>query len=144
MKNNPKIEELLDALQQILTFIQGSKEPIKITPELLANMKNLEKTTHDFQEATQKLFNLVETNFPGLNKQTLASPEIRSSDKQLIQRAHDIQKEAYILKFALLKARRKGTSKKHSLASQNPNKQQIRERRKLFKTIGGDKNWLPL
>ena len=53
----------------------------------------------------------MDIDIESAKKEILESPNIRSSDKQLIQRSKDIEREARVLKLALSKAKSKERGK---------------------------------
>lgn len=140
-KPKPTLEDLFSVINETLEIIQNHKGPIHLTPELLADIDKLGALVADFKENNQLLFEILDIDIESAKKEILESPNIRSSDKQLIQRSKDIEREARVLKLALSKAKSKERGKDRQ--SQGGTKEQ-KERRKLFKPLGGDKNWLPL
>lgn len=134
------MEDVLEAIQQTLDVIKNRKEPIKMTPELLADIEKLKQAVQSFQEDTDEIFDLLEIDVKQM--ETEGSSKLRSEEKQLIARAHDIEEEACMIQLALAKAHSQKGKKESS--GQTSGKQQTKERRKLFKSTGGDKKWLPL
>jgi hypothetical protein len=62
-----------------------------------------------------------------------------------MKHAEDIEKNAQVMKLALTQNRgRKRQGRQTQSKDQTEDKQQIRARRKLFKSIGGDQKWKPL
>ena len=146
MKNKPKhtLEDLFSTINETLEIIQNHKGPINMTPELLGDIDKLEAVVADFKENNQILFETLDIDIQNAKKEVLESTNIRSSDKQLIKRSEDIEKEARVIKHALSKAKSKIRGKhSQNLSSSGENKQK-KERRKLFKPLGGDKTWIPL
>jgi hypothetical protein len=147
MEKKPiSLEDLLSQINETMQIIQNHKGPINITPELLADIDKLEAATGDFKETSQALFNLLDINSESYKKEVLESSATRSSDKQLIKRAEDIAREARVMKLALSKSieRGKGRKRERLLSKNGDKQQQMKERRKLFKPLGGDQKWLPL
>jgi hypothetical protein len=141
-KPKPDIEDLLSSINEILDAIQKHKGPIKLTPDLISDIDKLEGMVKDFKECSEELFDMCDIDIESLKKEVIESPNIRSGDKQLIKRSEDIERDARVFKLALSKAKSKGRGKT-SKGKEN-DKRKIKERRKLFKQIGGDKTWLPL
>lgn len=146
MEDKPKstIEDLLVLIDQMLKAFSEHKGPIKMTPDIIADIDKLEAAVAIFQEDSNELLKLLDINPQELKTSILESVAIRSSDKQLIKRAEDIEREARVIKFALSKMRTKGLKNKRQSEQQDNAKKQIKQRRKLFKTIGGDQKWIPL
>ncbi len=144
-KKPDSLEDLLVQIRKTMEILQNHEGSIQITPDLLTDIEKLEAATTDFKETSQELFDLLDIDSEGYKKEVLESTTTRSSDKQLIRRAEDIAQEARVMKLALSKAIERGRgTRREKLPSQKGDKQQIKERRKLFKSLGGDKNWLPL
>jgi signal transduction protein with GAF and PtsI domain len=141
-KPEPSLEDLLEQINETLQVLQNHKGPIKMTPDLVADIEKLETAVTNFKEDSQELFEIFDIDIKELQQEILESDSVRSSDKQLIKRAKDIETEARVMKLALAKGienRRKSPKDK-----QMGDKRQMKERRKLFKTIGGDQKWIPL
>jgi hypothetical protein len=144
-KDKPTIEDLLAQIDETLKVIQNHKGPIHLSPDLLADIDKLESKVSDFKETSQPLFDLLEIDVPTQKKEILESSEVRSSDKQVLKHAEDIEKNARAMKLALTRSRGKKARGQHTQSKdQIENKEQIRARRKLFKSIGGDQKWKPL
>jgi hypothetical protein len=142
-KPEPTLENLLEQINETLQIIQNHKGPIKMTPDLVADIDKLETAVKDFKEDSQELFNMFDIDIKNLKQEVLESTQVRSSDKQLIKRAEDVEKEARVMKLALAKGREKRRKNKPE-SEKNVDKRQMKERRKLFKSIGGDQKWIPL
>lgn len=144
MENKPEstLQNLLEQIDATFQIIQNHKGPIKMTPDLVADIEKLESAVKNFKEDNQELFEILDIDIKELQQEVLESSDVRSSDKQLIKHAKDIETEARVMKLALTKSKNKrGKSPKEK---QDSEKRLIKERRKLFKTIGGDQKWLPL
>lgn len=146
MKKKPiSLEELLVQIHETMQLIQNPSGVMNITPELLADIDKFEAAIANLTDNSQALFDLAGIDSESYKKEILESPQVRSSDKQLIKRAEDTAQEAYVMKLALSKsiARGKERKKRETLHSKHGDKQ-MKERRKLFKPLGGDQKWLPL
>ena len=66
--------------------------------------------------------------------------------KQFLLHAKDMEQESLMLQKAFSQALEKSKKQKRSKKGEKDEaiEQQKKERRKLFKTIGGDKKWIPL
>lgn len=144
MENKPQatLQDLLEQIDATLQVIQNHKGPINMTPDLVANLEKLETAVAHFKEDNQELFDLFNIDIKELQKEILESNTARTSDKQLIQRAKDIETEARVMKLALAKG--KEERRKNPKDTKASEKRLIKERKKLFKTIGGDQKWIPL
>lgn len=143
-KPNPTIEDLLILIGDMVKNFSEHQGPIKMTPEILADIDKLEAAASIFKEDTEELFKILNINTKELKIDLLESSEIKTEDKQLIKRAEDIENDARVIKLALSKMQKKGRQSKSQAEDQESTKKQMKERRKLFKTIGGDQKWIPL
>lgn len=139
-KQQHSIGYLLMQLNEMIQLIQNHKGPIapNITPKVLADIKSLEETIHLFTEINETAFPTTPEDL----KQSLESSTLNPKDKQLIQRAENIANDAKNLQLVLSKAIERG-KKKRKGSKKNLSKYN-QERRKLFKPLGEDKNWIPL
>lgn len=147
----PILRGFLECIQKIMDIIQNSNKPIKITPELSEEVENFKTALREFKEAQDKisaLYNLDANDLKSMREEALASLNVKSSDKQLIKQALNLENEACAIALGLSLAREQKSKSRHkekkSTKEQNVNKRQIKERRKTFKSIGGDSKWIPL
>ncbi len=146
MKNQTSINHLLDQVEELIQTIKTDKKPP--SPSFNPQNSNVEievlkinlKALNDVQTDS---FNAAGADFDQLVKETLDSSTIDEKDKEWLLRAKKLEDETRLLELAFAKAKEKGKKEKRGKTSSG-GKQQIRERRKLFKTLGGDKKWIPL
>lgn len=146
MDNKPSMntDQLLRQIGEILEMIQNPKGPISqnITPEVLANLTELEAGVQFINQLNEWT---VESVGPENLKKNIEESIADSKEKQLIERADNIVKDARTLQLVLSKAIHRGKRRKKEKRSPEANsKQAIKERRKLFKSLGGDSKWIPL
>ena len=144
MDAKPKVslEDLVSEVNKVLHVIQNHKGPLP--PEVLADFKRLKGLLDNFHEDIEDLIKLGDIDINKLKEAIINSPDVKSNDKQLIKQSIDLEKEARVIELALSKAMENNNEPKTKTPSGNKKKQQIKERKKLFKTIGGDKNWIPM
>lgn len=148
--DNERLEnKMLSEIEEIIQAIQNHKEPISknITPEVLKQISDLEEAIGVLSELQRTAFEIAGIDQEKLKEEVLASTDINPKSKNLINRAESITREATTVKLALSKAIKKRKSSKKVLKSKEDDaatKQEVRERRKLFKSIGGDSSWIPL
>lgn len=146
-QDNSSLDSLLVQVSEMIQMIQNHKGPISgnITPRVLEELELLEKTVVYFNDVNQQAFKDSHIDMERLEKETMHSPTISSKDKQLLLRAKDIERDARNLQLAFSKAIERGKrGQKGKMTTKAPSRQKIKERRKLFKPLGGDKNWIPL
>jgi hypothetical protein len=146
MEKKPSLDQLLVEMSEILKIIQNQEGPISqnLTPEVVVNLEILESAIPIFSQYQQETFKEANIDIEHLVKDTLESSNTDPRTRQLLKRAKDIEKDARILQLAYSKAIERGKGRKQVKRSTDTNKQQLKERRKLFKPLGGDKNWIPL
>ncbi len=144
MQEKNPIEPLLAQVADLIKMIQEHQGPIsdKITPRVLEEIERLENAVALFEEVNQKTLQEANIDIEELRMNASRSTALSSKDKQVLQRAREIEKDAKNLQFAFSKVIERG--KKAAASIQDPLKQQIKERRKRFKPLGGNKNWIPL
>lgn len=139
----PRFEDLLEQLHKTLKDIQNFKGPH--SKELASDIEKLESAVGIFKKESQELIDTLDIDMESLKHKVLDSSDVRSDEKQFIKQTGDIEKEARVLKSALAEAKEKrGDKRGNRTSSQNAERDQMKERKKLFKTIGGDKKWIPL
>ncbi|MCE2983369.1 MAG: hypothetical protein LW832_07370 [Parachlamydia sp.] len=144
MKEKNPIDLLLAQIADMIQKIQNHKESIaeNISPRVLEELERLESAIAIFDEANQKSFEEANINLDALRLEASRSSAMNEKDKQLLQRARDIEKDAKKLEFAFSQMIQNG--KKTKTQSTDRLKDQIKERRKKFKRLGENKNWIPL
>ena len=144
MKEKSPAEILLGQVAELIQRIQNHKGPISdnLTPRVKEEIERLESAIAIFEEANQKSFEEANVNIEALRLDASRSSSLGEKDKQLLQRAREIEKDAKNLQFANSQIIEK--SKKKPADSKDPLKEKIKERRKRFKPLGGSKNWIPL
>ena len=112
---NP-IEVLLMQANEILHYFQEHRGSIadNITPKLLEDLDKLEQTFAQFNELNAKVFKESNINIERLKADALRSPNLTQKDKQLFQRAKDIERQARSLQFSLSKAMERGKKRENS------------------------------
>lgn len=135
-------QELLEQVQMTHEAIKTCRSPLKLPPELQTDIQNLRKAAGLLKENIQDIFKEMDIDAVALQKEVLESDDARMSDKQMIIQAMDLQKESEVFKAAL-DSKKKG-SKKNTESKNKGDKRLIKERKKMFKTIGGDQKWIPM
>lgn len=141
-----KMEHLLKELTELIDMIIHHEGPINLNPsnKILEELKmtgEIIGTINDFLEASQPSLADVDS----LIKTQLESPEISNPEKQLLLHSLEVEQEAKILQSSFASSMKKGKKRKSGKSGQSDaNRKEMKERRKLFKTIGGDKKWIPM
>ncbi|WP_068467178.1 hypothetical protein [Candidatus Protochlamydia phocaeensis] len=148
MRDKNQIESLLTQVADLINMIQNHTGPISdnISSRVLEEIERLEKAIALFDEINRKSLEEANIDIERLRMEFARSPLITPKDKQLMQRARDIERDAKNLQLAFSKVIERGQSSSAALekAAKDPLKQQIKERRKRFKPLGGNKNWIPM
>ena len=146
--NQLKMERLLAEISELIDMIVNHKGPIiplknpKEVSEEIEKARVIMDAINDFLDDSHQSSDDMET----LAKRKLESSEVSNNEKQLLRHSLEVGQEAKVLQSAFaLSLKRRKKSKLNKMDDQSTaNKKQIKERRKLFKTIGGDKNWIPM
>ncbi|MBA2369022.1 MAG: hypothetical protein H0V82_08375 [Candidatus Protochlamydia sp.] len=144
MKEKSPAEILLGQVAEMIQLIQNHKGPISdnVTPRVKEEIERLESAIAIFEEANQKSFEEANINIESMRLDASRSTSLGEKDKQLLQRAREIERDAKNLQAANSQIIEK--TKKNNAESKDTLKEQIKERRKRFKPLGGSKNWIPL
>lgn len=133
-KSNQKTaDRMLDDLSEMLKQAENSKGPLQ-------KLKNPEAVKEELA-MIKKFMASIDECFEEM--QSPESAAIPDDQKELISKAKEIEGEARFVQKAYSKALAK---KEHIRKSKNKGKAdpKVKERKKLFKSIGGDKKWIPL
>ncbi len=146
MEQRAQLNLLLSQIAEMLEAIQKPQKPLSGTdnPRILRELEWLETSLQTLNQCQEEVFRDANLDINQATKEILESPAANSSDKQLLKRAQEIQRDATALHLALSKAIQKDKGRKKTRAVNGNTKEQMKERRKLFKPLGGDKTWIPL
>lgn len=139
-KSNQKtMQQILTQIEEMLKMIETHQGPIKQLPD--APFVNAQSEVYEkFIDHMAELCDSLK------DPETSPPPQLDEDTKQLLLKAKALENEAKAFEKAFAQAReknkRKGKSKKGEKNAAG--ERQKKERRKLFKTIGGDKKWIPL
>lgn len=137
------LDRLLSEVGDLLQIIQKIDSPLNITPEIAAQVKQLEKAFGMIDEIYQQKFHETLPDIDKLKEEaSSAESNLPQKEKQFFNRAQLIERDARKLQLTYSKALERG--KKSSTSENDAAKQKRKERRKLFKPLGGDRNWIPL
>ena len=137
--SEPSIDALLMQISEMLEMIQNPEKTITLNPDVIEQVKELEKAVTQLNENAEKEIKSAGFNLDELMHKTLESPAVSDREKQLLKRSKSIENHALAFKSALSKAMQR--QKKSRKSKESPT---AKERRKLFKSIGGDKKWISL
>lgn len=137
------LDRLLSEVGDLLQIIQKIDSPLNITPEIATQIKQFEKAFGMIDEIYQENFNQTLPDIEKLKEEVIDSDSnLPQKEKQFFNRAKLIERDARKLQLAYSKALERG--KKSGAPENDAARQKRKERRKLFKPLGGDRNWIPL
>lgn len=145
-EKNP-LEPMLAKMVELMEAIQQHKGPLnEISPEFIKEIEQLEQRLNALNTTAQGHLAEVSIDPETIRIDTMLSGQLSDRDKRVFERATRIGRDAKLFKIELDKAIKKGRQKAETKtgSSNTASKEQIKERRKRFKPIGGDKNWIPL
>lgn len=134
------------AMDNVLTEIGEALKLMESHQGDLTPLKELDAVaTRAELETYQQLFDIICEFWYDLPRVDHDAPE-STDKKQFLLRAKDMEQESLMLQKAFSQALEKSKKQKKSKKGEKEEaiEQQKKERRKLFKTIGGDKKWIPL
>lgn len=140
MKEKNPIEPLLNQVGDLLQKIQNYDKPLEDIPkEVLFELEALEKLFHRFEDLNQKALTQANIDLDDLKRSALSpSSQASPKDKQLLEKSIAMEKDIEQMKRYLTQILR-------SRESKEPNKNKaLKERRKKYKSLGGDKGWIRL
>lgn len=145
MKKTPSLENLLIQINEVIHQMTTHQGPIaqNFTPEINARLEALETAVSIFHQHQQETFKEANIDIERLTQETIESSS-PNRQQQFLKRAQEMQRDAHALHAALTQATKGKRGQKKRSSRNSSEQQQIKERRKLFKPLGGDKTWIPL
>lgn len=140
MEEKKSIDQLIMEAGDLLKIIQEKREHMELNPEILKKVEGFKKVAQWIKEKNERIFNQSEINIDALTEKTLLSEKIEEKTKQSIKQSKQIQEDGKkILGETSKKIKEKTNEEEMSSAHQKK-----KERRKLFKSLGGNSKWIPL
>ena len=142
-----QIEVMLMQIAGLLKKIEDHKGPIQqnLTPAVWAELDRLERSLELFQNTNEKVYEEANIDFIKLEHEVMASSAVAEEDKKVLRESKELMVHAKMLQNAyaqILQSSKKVSRKKKKAV--DPLKKAMKNRRKQFKRLGGDKNWIPL
>lgn len=147
MQEKNPFEGFLAKMIELMDLIQKHQGPINIPLEAAQELERLTEDINTLEENMHQLLAELGTDPKMLKILTMQSSQISDKDKRLFEQAKMAGRDAKALKTSLEKvsvSRKSRESPNKMNKEDEKRKQEMKERRKLFKSIGGDKNWIPL
>jgi hypothetical protein len=145
-QNQKAMDRLLMEIAEMIEMIQNHRGPLKpdvSLNEIKMNLNFIKKSIAVFQDVQNESIQTSQLDPDDVIKKKMKSPKTPPEEKQFHQKAREIALNAKALQLTYAKVIKEGKRKKRTKPDEKQ-AQQMRERRKLFKTIGGDKKWIPL
>jgi hypothetical protein len=139
--NQKAMDGLLNDIAETLKMIETHEGPIKPIPNEEVVLGQVEMVKDIVVMVNEFL-----AKFQPPEGTEIDLSQMSSNKKQFLLKAKDVEKEAKILDKAFSSALKKSKKEKKSAKGKKGGGQgqQVKERKKLFKSIGGDKKWIPL
>lgn len=143
MQHQDSILQLLKQITEMIDLIRqkGGDLSGKMTPEAIQDFNKLKESVALFNAANRKGFQDANIDIETLKKQVQVSDVVSEEDKRLLGEVGRVEKN---LKEAKISLDKKTKQDQETLKLNKDTKQKMKERRKSFKSIGGDKKWIPL
>jgi hypothetical protein len=141
MEKKPSIDQLISEISEIIEMIKHRERfsTEALPPSAIVSLDLLKISVLVLHEHLLKIFQEANIDIEKVKKEMMESHNTPSRDKQMIKRAMEVERDARILQLAFSKAMEQGKKRK-----KRKNSKEMKERRKLFKPLGGDKDWIPL
>jgi hypothetical protein len=144
-EKNP-VEYLLGYIGELLKLIPQHQGPISqnVSPEILNELERLELAMAQFEELNKQTFKNADIDIENLKAETINSDKIVPKQKQLLKKSQEIQREAKQLQAQYAQVIEKSKVKSQASRERDPLKKEMKDRKKKYKPLGGDKNWIPI
>ena len=142
---NPFIS-LLNQVVELMELIQNqTKLSPKIPEDLVKDIKLLKEKFKKIEEFTRSELRDNQKDSISLRIETMNSSNMSEKDKKMLERALHIKRDMQMLKKQLNEERKKANSTiKKKNTSDSEDQANKKKRRKLFKPLGGERDWIPL
>ncbi len=148
-KNNP-LESMLTQMTDLMEAIREHKGPInEISPEFIKEIEELKQRLVALNHTAKEQLAKASLDPKTIRIDVMGSSKLSDKEKRAFERATRVNRDVKMLKTEIEKTIKKRKQNK-DLSISKPKKKtittkaQIQKRRKRFKPIGGDKNWIPL
>jgi hypothetical protein len=143
--DNTNWNRLLLQIADLMEKIQNHRSAItsNINPDILETLDGLEEAVAFLQKMNRGSHEVTRTDPDKLKEELYDSPTVSQSNKEALQQADVIAKDGRRLQIALAKTMKKKSGKKMNKSGANA-KGIVKERKKMFKPLGGDTNWIPM
>ncbi len=141
MDDRAALDQHLVIIGDLVQKIKNHKGPLNMTPYLKDQLDRLKMALELVKIANTQMFKDAGIDIEKHVREGLNSPKISERDKNLLRRSKQIEQDARRLQLAYSKALERTTDKEKKAQTTTQKK---RQRRKLFKPLGGNKDWLPL
>lgn len=135
-------EEIIDAMSTLVKLFQDP-DKIRIPQEAIEEISKLEKLTEEIQARTEAFYKKH-----NIDKALLKEAQAAEGENLLLKKNEGVRQKAKENRKTAeksLQERGERVKSKGLLSKKEQEaKQQSKERRKLYRTIGGDKKWIPL
>ena len=141
---NPSTEDVLSAISNLIQLFYDKDAPLNPKADISKEVKELGRLVGSIKEQIEIIAKETNIDPEKAVKELQEEPNINTNQKQFFKRIDDIKTEGQVILDAITAVQeKKGSGASHHKEKSSPEKQG-KERRKLFKSIGSDKKWIPL
>jgi hypothetical protein len=146
MKEKNPLEHLLSQIGDMIKTIQEHKGPIadNMSADVLGRLDRLEEAVNLVDDLNKEALKGSDMNINRLANEFQFSPEVKEKDKQLLKRAKEIERDARSLQLQCAHIMNQTRGQASKVKNKDVEKQKMKERKKKFKPLGGNKGWIPL
>ena len=142
--NQPPLDLFLSQIHEMLELVQHPEKISSVDPDLAKKIEALKQVVGSLNDQIENSLRASGFNLDVLKEQFLASPAVTAKEKHFLEEAVFLQQKGMVVRKVIDQAMT--ANKKKTKTNQRHGKQgaDVKERRKLFKSIGGDGKWIPL
>lgn len=141
---NPKelLALLTSELAELLELAEDPNASLanRLTPEVIEKIEQLDKQVKTLKEEAIEALQKDDLDIQQLKKERLESSDLSPRDRRLLERVQQVENHAHHVQQSLSKTIENAKPDK----SRSKRHKDKKDRRKLFKPLGEDKNWIPL
>lgn len=142
MKEYNPVEAAINEIGNLLDKIKDPQNKIKdpLPPEVLKQLEKLEQEVKFVNQLNTQFFQEAGVDIQLVTQEIINAPETPLKEKRMLERSQSIQYEAKSLSQQLMVI----INKMKKQEPKDQQKQIIKEHKKKFKPLGGNRGWIPM
>lgn len=140
-ENQDPMNELFTSMERLLQLIIEHKGTFNASQDLSEMVEKLSENVNDFKEKGGKFVKAFDACSEILREKTQSSSDkVKHTEKRM----DPILRDSNLVLDAIEMAKKDEGTKVVESSDPHENKKSGKDRRKIFKSIGGDKKWIPM